>query len=88
MPGIDPIAAMAVKAFALPRCTFKRGRNFAPRLRLVPVQHSKGGRQRLGPTSKMDLRDIRSLSIGAMSVSEWAFREAPLVDLRKICVSQ
>ncbi|WP_072338535.1 transposase [Devosia enhydra] len=51
IPGIGPIAAMAVEAFALPRCTFKRFRDFAPWLRLVPVRHVKGGdpRPNAGP---------------------------------------
>lgn len=69
MPGIGPITAMAVEAFAPPMTTFKRGRDFAAWLGLVPVQHSTGGKQRLGRTSKMGQRDIRRLLIiGAMSV--------------------
>ena len=48
--------------------TFQRGRDFAAWLGLVPVQHSTGGKQRLGRTSKMGQRDIRRLLIvGAMS---------------------
>jgi transposase len=43
MPGIGPITAMAVEAFAPPMATFKRGRDFAAWLGLVPVQHSTGG---------------------------------------------
>lgn len=75
MPGIGPITAMAVEAFAPPMSTFKRGRDFAAWLGLVPVQHSTGGKQRLGRTSKMGQRDIRRLLIiGAMSVIQWASR--------------
>lgn len=75
MPGIGPITAMAVEAFAPPMTTFKRGRDFAAWLGLVPVQHSTGGKQRLGRTSKMGQRDIRRLLIiGAMSVVQWASR--------------
>ena len=73
MPGIGPITAMAVEAFAPPMTTFKRGRDFAAWLGLIPVQHSTGGKQRLGRTSKMGQRDIRRLLIiGAMAVIQWA----------------
>ena len=75
MPGIGPITAMAVETFAPPMKTFKRGRDFAAWLGLVPVQHSTGGKQRLGRTSKMGQRDIRRLLIiGAMAVIQWASR--------------
>lgn len=75
MPGIDPVTAMAVEAFAPPMKTFKRGRELAAWLGLVPVQHSTGGKQRLGRTSKMGQRDIRRLLIiGAMAVIQWASR--------------
>jgi transposase len=75
MPGIGPITAMAIETFAPPMQTFKRGRDFAAWLGLVPVQHSTGGKQRLGRTSKMGQRDIRRLLIvGAMSVIRWASR--------------
>jgi transposase len=75
MPGIGPITAMAIETFAPPMKTFKRGRDFAAWLGLVPVQHSTGGKQRLGRTSKMGQRDIRRLLIvGAMSVIRWASR--------------
>ena len=64
--------------------TFRRGRDFAASRRmrasgttlgLVPKQHSTGGKQRLGKTSKMGQRDIRRLLvIGAMSVVRAAAR--------------
>jgi hypothetical protein len=57
---------MAIKAFAPPLDGFKRGRDFAAWLGLVPVripvQKSTGGRQILGRTSKMGQRDIRAMS--------------------------
>lgn len=69
MPGLGPVTAMAVEAFAPPMESFRRGRDFAAWLGLVPKQHSTGGKQRLGKTSKMGQRDIRRLLItGAMSV--------------------
>jgi transposase len=73
MPGIGPITAVAIETFAPPMQTFRRGRDFAAWLGLVPVQHSSGGKQRLGRTSKMGQRDIRRLLIiGAMAVIRWA----------------
>ena len=76
MPGIGPVTAMAIAAFAPPMETFKRGRDFAAWLGLVPRQHSTGGKPRLGRTSKMGQRDIRRLLIaGAMAVVRWAARK-------------
>ena len=55
---------------------FSRGRDFAAWLGLVPKQHSTGGKQRLGKTSKMGQRDIRRLLIiGAMAVVNWGARK-------------
>ncbi|MFD2816986.1 transposase [Paracoccus aerius] len=49
--------------------TFRRGRDFSAWLGLVPKQHSSGGKQRLGRTSKSRQCDIRRLLIiGAMAV--------------------
>src|SRR5215813_8435220 len=43
MPGMGPITAAAIEAFAPPMATFKRGRDFAAWLGLVPRQHTTGG---------------------------------------------
>ncbi|MBL4785609.1 MAG: IS110 family transposase [Cohaesibacteraceae bacterium] len=76
MPGVGPISAMAIKAFAPSMEEFKSGRDFAAWLGLVPRQHSSGGKERLGRASKMGQRDIRRLLItGAMSVVQWAGRK-------------
>ena len=75
VPGIGPITAMAVQAFAPPMETFRRGRDFAAWLGLVPRQHTTGGKARLGGISKMGQRDLRRLLItGAMAVVSWAVR--------------
>ncbi len=69
MPGVGPITAMALAAFAPPMDSFRQGRDFSAWLGLVPRQHSIGGKQRLGRTSKSGQRDIRRLLIiGAMAV--------------------
>ncbi len=68
MPGIGPITALAVEAFAPPMETFRCGRDFAAWLGLVPRQFSSGGKERLGRISKAGQADIRRLLIiGAMS---------------------
>ena len=75
MPGVGPITAVAIESFAPPMETFRRGRDFAAWLGLVPRQNSTGGKQRLGRTAKMGQRDIRRLLIiGAMAVVRSAAR--------------
>lgn len=78
MPGVGPITALAIETFAPPMDVFKRGRDFAAWLGLVPRQYSTGGKQVLGKTSKMGQRDIRRLLIiGAMAVVRSALRKEP-----------
>lgn len=73
IPGVGPICATAVEAFAPPMEGFKSGRDFAAWLGLTPRQHSTGGKERLGKMSKMGQRDLRRLLIGgAMAVVRWA----------------
>ena len=75
VPGIGPVTAGAIAAFAPELETFESGRNFAAWLGLVPRQHSTGGKTRLGGVSKMGQCDIRKLLIvGAMSVIRWVVR--------------
>ena len=75
IPGIGPICASAILAFAPPMASFRSGRDFSAWLGLVPRQHSTGGKARLGRISKMGQRDIRRLLIiGAMTVVRWADR--------------
>ncbi|MER8634503.1 IS110 family transposase, partial [Mesorhizobium opportunistum] len=50
MPGMGPITAMAIEAFAPTMTTFRKARDFAAWLGLVPKQHSSGGKQVLGRT--------------------------------------
>ena len=40
IPGIGPIGAMALQAFAPPMESFRRGRDFSAWLGLVPRQHT------------------------------------------------
>ena len=69
VPGIGPLIATAIAVLAPPADTFRRGRDFAAWLGLVPRQHSTGGKQRLGATTRMGERSLRRLLIiGANSV--------------------
>lgn len=74
MPGVGPLTALAVEAFAPPMENFKCGRDFAAWLGLVPKQHSSGGKERLGRVSKAGQRNIQLLIMGAMSRLNWMGR--------------
>ena len=77
MPGVGPLTALAVEAFAPAMASFKCGRDFAAWLGLVPRQHSSGGKERLGRVSKQGQSDIRRLLIiGAMSRLNWLGRKS------------
>jgi transposase len=76
IPGVGPIAATALVALAPAASTFRRGRDFAAWLGLTPRQHSSGGKERLGRTSKMGERSLRRLLIiGASSAIIAATRD-------------
>ena len=75
MPGVGPLTALAIEAFAPGMSAFGRGRDFAAWLGLVPRQYSTGGKERLGRVSKAGQADIRRLLIiGAMSRLGWLGR--------------
>ncbi|MER5174058.1 transposase, partial [Thioclava sp. CPCC 100088] len=83
IPGIGPLIATALATLAPPPEIFRKGRDLfvglpvprtgswpsSPWLGLTPRQHSTGGKQRLGATTKMGERSLRRLLIiGANSV--------------------
>jgi transposase len=75
IPGIGPVTAPALLALGPPAATFRRGRDFAAWLGLTPLQHSSGGKERLGRTSRRGERTLRRLLIlGASAVTRWAAR--------------
>ena len=81
VPGVGPVTAGAVMAFAPDLRTFSSGRNFAAWLGLVPKQRSTGGKTRMGGVSKMGQTDIRKLLIvGAMSRIRWIVRKGVMPD--------
>jgi transposase len=77
IPGVGPLTALAVEAFAPAMESFRCGRDFAAWLGLVPRQFSSGGKERLGRVSKAGQSDIRRLLIiGAMSRLNWLGRKS------------
>jgi transposase len=73
IPGVGAVVATALVALAPAPQTFRRGRDFAAWLGLTPLQHSSGGKERLGRTSKMGERTLRRLLIiGASSAAKAA----------------
>lgn len=77
IPGVGPLTALAVEAFAPPMESFRCGRDFAAWLGLVPRQFSSGGKERRGRISKAGQADIRRLLIiGAMSRLTWLTRKS------------
>ncbi|WP_299912365.1 IS110 family transposase [uncultured Paracoccus sp.] len=63
VPGIGPLMATAIAVLAPSPETFRKARDFASWLGLVPRKHSTGGKQRLGATTKMGERSLRRLLI-------------------------
>jgi transposase len=81
VPGVGPVTAGAIMAFAPDLRTFASGRNFAAWLGLVPRQRSTGGKTMHGGVSKMGQTDIRKLLIvGAMSRIRWIIRKGVMPD--------
>lgn len=75
IPGVGAVVATALVALAPAASTFRRGRDFAAWLGLTPRQHSSGGKERLGRTTRMGERSLRRLLIlGASSAAKAASR--------------
>ena len=71
IPGVGSIVATAIVALGPAPETFRRSRDFAAWVGLTPLQHSSGGKERLGRTSKMGERTLRRLLIiGACSAAK------------------
>ena len=69
VPGIGPITAYAMLAFAGDLNGFRCGREFAAWLGLTPKEHSTGGKHTLGSITKMGQTDLRHLLVsGAMTL--------------------
>lgn len=69
IPGIGPITASAIYASAGDASEFKRGRDFAASIGLVPKQHSSGGKEVLLGITKRGNSRLRYLLVhGARSL--------------------
>ena len=73
IPGVGPTLATALVASVADPKAFRSGRNFSAWIGLVPKQHSSGGKDKLGSTSKQGDRYLRSLfTAGALAVIRYA----------------
>ena len=67
VPGVGLIGATALAASVTDPTQFRSGRQFAAWLGLIPLQHSSGGKERLGRISKMGDQYLRRLLISGMT---------------------
>jgi transposase len=67
IPGVGTICATAFAASVTDPHQFRSGRQFAAWLGLTPLQHSSGGKERLGRISKMGDKYLRRLLIVGMT---------------------
>lgn len=81
IPGIGPVTATAVIAAIGNGAAFRKGREFAAWIGVVPREHSTGGKQRLLGISKRGNRYLRTLFVhGARAVLQ--FREKQSAGLK------
>ena len=75
VPGVGPLLASAITASAPDPGLFRSGRDFAAWLGLTPMQHSTGGKEKLGAITKQGNRSLRRLLVlGAISLLRVAAR--------------
>ncbi len=67
IPGIGVISATALAASVTDPRQFRSGREFAAWLGLTPLQHSSGGKERMGRISKMGDKYLRRLLVVGMT---------------------
>lgn len=67
IPGIGTVCATALAASVTNPHRFRSGRQFAAWLGLTPLQHSSGGKERLGRISKMGDKYLRRLLVVGMT---------------------
>lgn len=82
IPGVGPVTASALAASVTDPSMFASGREFSAFLGLVPRQNSSGGKVRLGRTSKMGDRYLRTLLVsGAMALLSHSARRRGSLDI-------
>ena len=67
IPGVGTVCATALAASVTDPHQFRSGRQFAAWLGLTPLQHSSGGKERLGRISKMGDKYLRRLLVVGMT---------------------
>jgi len=67
IPGVGTVCATALAASVTDPHRFRSGRQFAAWLGLTPLQHSSGGKERLGRISKMGDKYLRRLLVVGMT---------------------
>jgi transposase len=67
IPGVGTVCATALAASVTDANQFRSGRQFAAWLGLTPLQHSSGGKERLGRISKMGDKYLRRLLVVGMT---------------------
>jgi transposase len=78
IPGIGPLAATALIAAVGNGAAFRKGREFAAWVGLVPRQHSTGGKQKLLGISKRGNVYLRTLFVhGARSILQFKDKQSP-----------
>jgi len=78
IPGVGPVTATALIAAVGNGSAFKRGRDLAAWIGMVPSEHSSGGKQTLLGISKRGNSYLRRLFVqGARSVLQQRHRQAP-----------
>ena len=68
-PGVGPNTALAFVLTIGDVCRFRRGKQIASYLGLIPREESSGGRQRLGAITKQGNRMLRSLLVEAAGIA-------------------
>jgi transposase len=78
IPGVGPVTATALIAAVGNASTFRKGRNLAAWMGIVPGEYSTGGKQKLLGISKRGNKYLRTLFIqGARSVVQQRHKQAP-----------
>ncbi len=78
IPGIGPLTATALVAAIGNRAAFRKGREFAAWVGLVPREHSTGGKQKLLGISKRGSPYVRRLFVqGARAVLQFREKQSP-----------
>ena len=71
IPGVGPVTASAIVAKAGDASQFENGREFAAWPGLTPLNRSSGGKEKLGPITKMGDRYVRDILLSENRFGTW-----------------